>query len=286
MNHHALFIKLMNRHLPTELLRIFEFWFSSCYTCVKWYGYKSTYFRIKIGIRQGGVLSPSLFAIYLDDVVKYVCKHEYGTTLSIVLYADDIILIASSILALQSLLIVCETELVYLDMLINTKKSCCMRIGERCNSQCASIVTLSGDSIPWVEEIRYLGVFIVKFRYFKCSLDHAKRSFYRTANAIFGKIGRIASEEVTLELIKKKCIPALLYGLEACVLNITEKRSLNYPCTRFLMKLFSTFDMKIISDVQLYFNFGEPATLLEGRKQRFVQKYLNCDNLLCKLCTV
>jgi hypothetical protein len=97
------------------------------------------------------MLSPSLFAIYLDDVVKYVCKHEYGTTLSIVLYADDIILIASSILALQSLLIVCETELVYLDMLINTKKSCCMRIGERCNSQCASIVMLSGDSIQWVE---------------------------------------------------------------------------------------------------------------------------------------
>jgi hypothetical protein len=55
--------------------------------------------------------------------------------------------------------------------------------------KCASIVTISGDSIPWVEEIRYLGIFIVKFRYFKCSLDHAKRSFYRTANAIFGKIG-------------------------------------------------------------------------------------------------
>jgi len=34
----------------------------------------------------------------------------------------------------------------------------------------------------------------------------------------FGKIGRIAPEEVTLELISSKCIPVLIYGLEACPL--------------------------------------------------------------------
>ena len=33
------------------------------------------------------------------------------------------------------------------------------------------------------------------------SLDAAKRASYRSANAIFSKIGRIASEEVTLQLI-------------------------------------------------------------------------------------
>jgi len=46
---------------------------------------------------------------------------------------------------------------------------------------------------------------------FRVSIDDAKRSFYRAANGIFGKIGRIASEEVMLQLIKSKCIPALLY---------------------------------------------------------------------------
>ena len=45
--------------------------------------------------------------------------------------------------------------------------------------------------------------------YCKCSLDHAKRSFYRAANSIFGKIGRIASEleDVLMELLKTKCTP-------------------------------------------------------------------------------
>ena len=286
MNHHALFIKLIKRNIPVELLCILESWFSSCYTCVKWYGYKSTFFQIKIGVRQGGVLSPFLFAIYLDDVAKLVCQHAYGSPLSIILYADDIILQSTSVHALQILLTVCETELIYLDMLINTKKSCCMRIGPRFNVPCASIITLSGESLPWVEEIRYLGIYIVNFRYFKCSLDHAKRSFYRSANAIFGKIGRLASEEVIIELIAKKCLPALLYGLEACVLNVTEKRSINFPCNRFLMKLFCTYDIQVINEIQLYFNFAEPAALLERRKANFLKKYENCGNLLCQLCTV
>ena len=32
------------------------------------------------------------------------------------------------------------------------------------------------------------------------------------------KVGRFASEEVTLELIIKKCVPILTYGLEVCPL--------------------------------------------------------------------
>jgi len=52
--------------------------------------------------------------------------------------------------------------------------------------------------------------------------DHAKRSFYRAVNGIFGRIGRMASEEVILELIKTKCLPILLYGLEVCPLSKTK----------------------------------------------------------------
>jgi len=56
-------------------------------------------------------------------------------------------------------------------------------------------------------------------RAFKCSLHHAKTLFYRSANAIFGEIGTTASEEVVLQLIISKCIPVILYGLEACPLT-------------------------------------------------------------------
>ena len=75
--------------------------------------------------------------------------------------------------------------------------------------------------------MRFTGVNIVASRQFIVFIGNAKRSFYRAANGIFGKIGRIASEEVILQLIKSKCISALLYGL----------------VNRFCMKLFNTSDM-------------------------------------------
>jgi len=90
--------------------------------------------------------------------------------------------------------------------------------------------------------MRYLGVFFVKLksRVFKCDLDHAKRSFYPVANAIFGRIGRIASEEVIIQLVKSKCIPVLVYGLEVCPLTKSDLKSLEFPVNRFFMKQFNS----------------------------------------------
>ena len=42
-----------------------------------------------------------------------------------------------------------------------------------------------GYLIPWVDEMRYLGLFIVPSHTFKRSLDHAKRSFYRAVDGFF-----------------------------------------------------------------------------------------------------
>ena len=59
--------------------------------------------------------------------------------------------------------------------------------------------------------------YIVRSHLFKCSLEHARKAI-STSN-IFDKLGCIASEEVTLQqFIASKCIPGLLYGLEACSL--------------------------------------------------------------------
>jgi hypothetical protein len=70
-------------------------------------------------------------------------------------------------------------------------------------------------------------------------------------NAILGKVGRVASEEVVLQLVASKCIPVLLYGLEACSVNKTDKASLDFTVSRFLMKLFNTNNVAIIKDCQI-----------------------------------
>ena len=70
---------------------------------------------LKITI-QGSVLSPIMFAIYLNDVhtARSLTPRSY-----IILFADDILLIAPSVSELQSLFHLCEIELNWLDMSIN-----------------------------------------------------------------------------------------------------------------------------------------------------------------------
>jgi len=75
-----------------------------------------------------------------------------------------------------------------------------------------------------------------------------KRSFYRAFNANFGKAGRIASEDVIIELLKAKCLPALYYGLEACPLNKSQIRSVEYVLNNTFRKIFATKSFNVATD--------------------------------------
>ena len=279
VNHHGLLLKLMKRHVPKNLIDLLDFWLNNNWSRVKWLDTFSDFLKIEFGVKQGSVLSPFLFAIYLDDLVDH---GRNGVHSFAILYADDILLLTSSVTELQKMLTACERELFLLDMAINAKKSCCMRIGPRFDATCANITTASGSFLPWVNVMRYLGVYLTSSRTFKCSLDNAKRSFYRALNAIFGKIGRVASEEVVLQLVNSKCIPILLYGTEACQLNKSDVGSLDFTVNRFLMRLFKSNNMCIIQECVAFFNFKLPSSQLAIRSERFIAKYKTSANYFCK----
>jgi len=138
--------------------------------------------EVKAGVRQRGVLSPILFGIYIDGLVNLVDKTNIGCKIGaictgIFLYADDIILLAPSIQALHSLISLCESELDFLCMAVNPKKSACLRFGPRFKNVCAS-VAVCGRPINWATSARYLGVYLESSFTFKCSLDVNKAKFY------------------------------------------------------------------------------------------------------------
>ena len=149
MNHHGLFLKLMQKQIPLKLLCILEKWFKLCSTCIKWGSVVSRIFSVDCGVRQGGVLSPYLFALYIDSIVDRVRNSRTGCYLkglcmSVLLYADDILLIVPSVSSVNKLLHICEQELTVLDMAINAKKSACVRIGSRFRHHCSTVSTLDG----------------------------------------------------------------------------------------------------------------------------------------------
>jgi len=123
----------------------------------------------------------------------------------------------------------------------------------------------------------------MRFRNFKCSLDQAKRSYFRSLNAIFGKVGRFASEEVILQLVTSKCLPILLYGTEACSMRKSDIRSLDFAVLRFLMKLFRTNNSDLIHESLAFFNFKLPSSLIIERSKAFLAKYSTGVNFICKM---
>ena len=138
--------------------------------------------------------------------------------------------------------------------------------------------------LDWVKEIRYLGIYLVSSSKYKCNFAYSKKAFYRSFNAIFGRVGRLASEEVVLHLIKAKCLPVLLYGVEVCPVNTSDLRSLEFTVKRIMIKLFRTYDSAIINSCMEFFGLPTVSELVGQRKRRFLVKYDLFDNLLCKAC--
>jgi len=81
------------------------------------------------------------------------------------------------------------TELQFLDMAVNTKKSACMRFGSRYTSSCGNVV-IAVSPINWVTSARYLGVYLESSVRFKCSFANNKAKLFKIFNNIFGKVGR------------------------------------------------------------------------------------------------
>ena len=122
---------------------------------------------------------------------------------------------------------------------------------------------------------------LIAARVFKCSYDNAKRKFYRAFNAIFGKVGRTASEEVIIQLFKSKCLPVLYYGLEACPVNRDQVRSLDYVIHSCFRKIFATTDQSVVEQCMLYFECHHVQDTMGDRRRGFLYKFRMLQNQLC-----
>jgi len=162
----------MKRLISNHRLDLLVSWLSDSY--VKWNDAWSDMFIVHFGVRQGSSLSPYLSAVYEDDFAKLCLLHR---DVNIVLYADDILLITPSVGELHNLLARCEVELDLIDMAINIKKSCCMRIGPRNHVCCTCLHILRVWYMPCLVlcgRDKIFGIFIIRSRVFRCSLDHPK----------------------------------------------------------------------------------------------------------------
>jgi hypothetical protein len=68
INHWTLFKKLLHRSIPLFIIRIIMYWYTQQTFVIQWGSYMSSSFMCSNGVRQGGILSPIFFNIYVDEL--------------------------------------------------------------------------------------------------------------------------------------------------------------------------------------------------------------------------
>ena len=132
--HDTLFLQLIRYGIPASVVRILRFWYSEQVMYISWNGFVSGGFYTRNGVRQGGILSPGLFNIYVNYISEKLNLLDIGCYLNSVcvnhlVYADDLCLISPSLAGLRELLRVCETAGDHLSIKFNAEKTVCMRFG-------------------------------------------------------------------------------------------------------------------------------------------------------------
>ena len=110
VNHWTLFKKLLERSISVIIISILKFWYSNQKVCIKWGTQTSSFFTLSNRVRQGRILSPFLFSIYMDDLFVLLSQsgigcHIEGLCINHVFYSDDL----CPMLSLQLSIIICIT---------------------------------------------------------------------------------------------------------------------------------------------------------------------------------
>lgn len=164
VNHWTLFYKLLKLNMPKFLVRILMFWYQTQQMYVKWGSSISGKFNVCNGVKQGGILSPLLFNVYINDITACLNNSKVGcilanSTINHLLYADDLCLISPSTAGLQKLLDICGEFGSKHDLIYNSLKSVTMCfIPKTVKLSNIPDMVLNDSSLEIVTNCKYLGV--------------------------------------------------------------------------------------------------------------------------------
>jgi len=202
-----------------------------------------------------------------------------GFCINVLVYADDLIIIALTISNLRTLLSCCSEFFDNIDMPINFAKSKCLRIGSRYRVSCFPVV-LNGFTLPWVTNPKYLGVTFVAGINFASDFSVARRKFFTYFNTIYGWIGSKDSIPLLLTMLSTICTPTLLFGTEAALeKNKKESKRLSYAYKyRAWSKIFQSYDKDTILLCQYYYGFIPLEYQIDLRRMGFLKSLVQTLN--------
>ena len=208
VNYIKLFEIMLNKGVCPMLCRLLLNMYRNQKIRVKWNDAFSEYFTVKNGVKQGGVISPSLFCLYLDGLIQELRENGKGCFMGNVYagafaYADDLTLLSPSVTALHEMVMVCSEYASKFDIQFNADKS--QLIVFSCNGKpiMDPRIMMNGRHVESVSKVTHLGHVITKnindFDVSKCVGD-----FNRQCNMFLHNF-KYANSYIRNILFKKYC---------------------------------------------------------------------------------
>ena len=217
-----LFTILMERELPAGIIRLHIDMYQRQKVRTTWDGCYSDTFTTANGVRQGGVLSPILFTVYIDVLLSQLQSSGLGCWVGHEFFgalcsADDLSLLAPTLFCLKRMLAICENFGKEFGIIFNATKTMCMLFnGRRQPDIDLPVLSLNNTPIKWATCVKHLGNYISFDIGERDEIKRKRSDFIGRTNSLIGNC-KAAPKEVLAKVFTSQCCH--LYGAQAWSLD-------------------------------------------------------------------
>lgn len=241
VRHDKLMQVLSQRGLHTNMQRFIFNWYKAQKLRVRFGNIFSEEFAVSNGVRQGGVVSPLLFTVYMDILLGMLKEEGAGCHMSSMFvgalcYADDLTLIAPTVSALRRMLSVCEKFASRFGMKFNASKSQLIQFGIA--GVPTSEIFFAGSKIEWVREVVHLGVIVTSDLKDKPDITRICNRMYAVCHSMLAQYPHLNAD------MKTRVFNTLACDLYGSVLWRATRQNflcLNIAYNNCLRKIWKTF---------------------------------------------
>jgi len=155
-----LFDVLLSRKICPCVARLLAFVYVNHMCQIKWSSCLSDKFPVLNGVKQGGVLSPLLFTVYIDVLIKRLQESGLGcyvgnNYMGSFAYADDLVLLSPTVNGMKQMLTLCEQFSNEYLIRFNATKSKLLVYGANNNSPVK--IVFQGNVVPQSIKEKHVG---------------------------------------------------------------------------------------------------------------------------------
>ena len=280
----SLWLKLIQAGVSCKMLRMIRSMYETVKSCVKVSNdmNMSDFFDISLGLKQGEPLSPILFILFINDVVKHVDLDKMTETdlnlLSryLIAFADDIVLFTTNPTSLQSQIDEMYKYSVKWGMKINVNKTKICVFEKR--KQRHNVDFFIGDEkIEIVDSFIYLGIKLTHTGNMSSAVKTLTEQALKAYHNLLSLLDKVSMDFKTkLKLFETMVVPILTYGAEVWgVYNYKEVDKLYVKFCKYILGVKQqTPNMAVFGELGRY----PPSLICKEKSIKFWTKIMSNRN--------